>query len=56
MNESTIKAAQDIKNKYQAGELTSVQYFARLASLGKKYNISVWEIQKTLATQLQLSI
>lgn len=56
MNQQLLLSAKEINNKYKSGDITAQQYFVRLASLGKKYNISVWQIQKVLAAEFQLAI
>lgn len=49
MNSILIDKAKAIRDQYRTGNLTSTQYFAKLASFGKKYNCgSVFAIQKAI--------
>lgn len=50
MNSILLEKAKAIKTQYFAGNLTSAQYFAKLASFGKMHNCgSVFAIQKAIA-------
>lgn len=46
LNPTLKEKAISIKAEFTKGNLLPGAYFAKLASLGKKYNVSVWEIQK----------
>lgn len=49
MNSILIDKAKAIRDQHRAGDLTSTQYFAKLASFGKKYNCgSVFAIEKAI--------
>ena len=48
ISQTALDKAQQIKDKAQKGDLTSSQCFARLASLGKIYNVSVFDLEKGL--------
>ena len=48
MNDTILKQAQQIKSQHISGDLTSAQYFAKMASFGKKYNLSVFKIETEL--------
>lgn len=48
MNDTILKQAQQIKSQHISGDLTSTQYFAKMASFGKKYNLSVFKIETEL--------
>ena len=46
ISESIINKALELKSKYLKGDITSNDYFNKLAALGKKYQLSVYTIQK----------
>ena len=49
MSEHLISEAQKIRNKYKSGELSSSDYFRKMAAFGKKHNIGgVFTIEQIL--------